>query len=124
MRGRARKVCAFPGCPLFVKVGGSLCEQHEQERMQRVEARRPTASQRGYGARWQRESARFLEEHPFCVCGNAHRSEVVDHIKPHRGDQELFWDQSNWQAMAKACHDRKTARTDGGFGNVAKVKAG
>jgi 5-methylcytosine-specific restriction protein A len=27
----------------------------------------------------------------------------------------LFWDSSNWQAMAKVCHDRKTARQDGGF---------
>lgn len=23
---------------------------------------------------------------------------------------ELFWDRSNWQSMAKTCHDRKTAR--------------
>ncbi|MCB4811684.1 HNH endonuclease [Methylovorus menthalis] len=40
---------------------------------------------------------------------------VVDHIKPHRGDMALFWDRNNWQAMAKECHDRKTAREDGGF---------
>ncbi|AFR18473.1 HNH endonuclease [Burkholderia pseudomallei] len=43
---------------------------------------------------------------------------VVDHIVPHRGDAHLFWDQSNWQAMSKSCHDRKTARENGGFGNV------
>lgn len=43
---------------------------------------------------------------------------VVDHIVPHRGDANLFWDQSNWQAMSKSCHDRKTARENGGFGNV------
>ena len=35
---------------------------------------------------------------------------VVDHIKPHRGDTELFWDESNWQSLCKQCHDRKTAR--------------
>jgi 5-methylcytosine-specific restriction protein A len=35
---------------------------------------------------------------------------VVDHIIPHRGDQYLFWDQENWQALCKDCHDRKTGR--------------
>jgi len=30
---------------------------------------------------------------------------------------KLFWDRNNWQSMAKACHDRKTAAEDGGFGN-------
>jgi 5-methylcytosine-specific restriction enzyme A len=31
----------------------------------------------------------------------------------------LFWDRNNWQAMAKACHDKKTASEDGGFGHRA-----
>ena len=35
-------------------------------------------------------------------------SPTVDHIIPHRGDPELFWDRSNWQALCKNCHDRKT----------------
>lgn len=46
---------------------------------------------------------------------------VVDHRIPHRGDMTLFWDSSNWQSMAKTCHDKKTAREDGGFGNVRGV---
>ncbi len=33
---------------------------------------------------------------------------VVDHIVPHRGDRALFWDENNWQALCKSCHDRKT----------------
>lgn len=41
---------------------------------------------------------------------------LVDHIIPHKGDMELFWDRNNWQAMAKECHDKKTATEDGGFG--------
>lgn len=42
---------------------------------------------------------------------------VVDHVIPHRGDMELFWDSDNWQSMHKQCHDKKTASEDGGFGN-------
>ncbi|WP_456243258.1 HNH endonuclease [Thermacetogenium phaeum] len=35
---------------------------------------------------------------------------------PHKGDRQLFWDESNWQALCKPCHDSKTAREDGGWG--------
>jgi 5-methylcytosine-specific restriction protein A len=30
---------------------------------------------------------------------------VCDHIKPHRGDERLFWDQENLQTLCKQCHD-------------------
>ncbi len=53
---------------------------------------------------------------PFCIkChieGRITRATVVDHIKPHRGDQELFWDEYNWQPLCKKCHDIKTGRED------------
>jgi 5-methylcytosine-specific restriction protein A len=45
---------------------------------------------------------------------------IVDHINPHKGDQALFWDQSNWQVLCKQCHDRKTAETDGRWGGGSK----
>ena len=40
------------------------------------------------------------------------KATVVDHIVPHRGDQKLFWDQSNWQALCKRHHDLKTGNED------------
>jgi 5-methylcytosine-specific restriction protein A len=58
----------------------------------------------------------------MCVCeecrGVRRGSRVVDHIVPHRGDPDLFWNEDNWQALAKVCHDRKTAMHDGGFGKA------
>ena len=46
----------------------------------------------------------FLREHPFCaMCGKALRgADAVGrpHIRPHRGDPVLFWDENNWQAPA------------------------
>lgn len=87
-------------------------------------ASKTTAAQRGYDYRWQQARDTFLRQHPLCQCeecqGGRLRvtlASVVDHKIPHRGDTRLFWDQSNWQAMAKPCHDRKTATDDGGFGN-------
>ena len=32
-------------------------------------------------------------------------SPVVDHIKPHNGDPDLFWDMGNLQSVTKAWHD-------------------
>lgn len=35
----------------------------------------------------------------------APNSPVVDHINPHRGDEALFWDEKNLQAVSKEYHD-------------------
>ena len=32
-------------------------------------------------------------------------SPVVDHIEPHRGDEDLFWDPTNLQSVSKEYHD-------------------
>lgn len=56
----------------------------------------------------------FLEGKIFCgeCSGILHdQSDIeVDHIIPHRGDEKLFWDRSNWQLLHSACHSSKTAR--------------
>jgi len=78
------------------------------------------ANARGYTYRWQKAREWFLRQHPLCECPDCDAGRkritpatVVDHRIPHRGDERLFWDESNWQAMAKACHDRKTAMEQG-----------
>jgi 5-methylcytosine-specific restriction protein A len=81
---------------------------------QALERQRPSAAARGYGARWRRARQSFLARHPLCwFCETRGRLEpatVVDHRVPHRGDPVLFWDEGNWAALCKRCHDRKTAR--------------
>lgn len=76
-----------------------------------------TSTERGYSYKWQQASKAFLAVHPLCQCEDCQEgakrvtvATVVDHIVPHRGNQTLFWTRSNWQAMAKPCHDRKTQR--------------
>ena len=74
-----------------------------------------------HSTRWRKCRGLFLAVHPLCIdCEAAGRLMVatdVDHIIPHRGDYELFWDESNWAARCHACHSRKTCREDGGFGH-------
>lgn len=36
----------------------------------------------------------------------ADNSAVVDHIRPHHGDEALFWDPTKLQTVSKAYHDR------------------
>jgi len=53
-----------------------------------------------YNAKWARMSKRFLIGKLCLYClqvGKTTAAEVTDHIIPHEGDVELFWDQSNWQ---------------------------
>ena len=80
-------------------------------------ADKPSTSERGYTARWQRARLVFLAEHPLCVyCEREQRvtaSTVVDHIVPHEGDMALFWDADNWQALCKPCHDVTKRREEG-----------
>lgn len=69
-----------------------------------------TSAQRGYGSEWRKAREQWLSEHPLCVyCeqeGKVTAATVVDHIKPHHGDQVLFWSRSNWQSLCKLHHDR------------------
>lgn len=73
---------------------------------------RPNSTARGYGYRWQQRRKLYLDEHPLCVMcqaeGRVEAATVVDHRIPHRGDESLFWDEGNWQALCKLHHDRKT----------------
>jgi 5-methylcytosine-specific restriction protein A len=53
-------------------------------------------------------------ENMFCeTClknGRHTPSEVVDHIIPHKGDPNLFWDVENWQGLCVVCHNIKSAK--------------
>ncbi|MBI1621489.1 HNH endonuclease [Aquamicrobium zhengzhouense] len=68
-------------------------------------------------ARWQKLRWSVLVRDLF-TCQMCSRAEadtsllVGDHIKPHRGDETLFWDASNIQCLCKRCHDRHKQRDE------------
>lgn len=70
---------------------------------------RTSARQRGYDTRWDKARKTYLAANPLCVyCreqGQVTQATVVDHIKPHKGDQSLFWDVSNWRALCAPHHN-------------------
>lgn len=114
MPSRPKVPCAHPGCPQLVEYGKRYCPEHAP--LHPVRENREHASSRGYGKAWQKARKAYLEAHPLCVeclkAGRYVKATDVDHIRPHRGDQSLFWDRSNWQALCHSCHSKKTNRED------------
>lgn len=121
--------CTYPRCNRLVESG--RCELHpyaedqqrKQKRKQSERVRnlhRGTAASRGYGYAWQKARKIYLARYPLCVMceqdGRVVTATVVDHVLPHRGNEKLFWDISNWQSLCKPCHDRKTYLEDGALG--------
>lgn len=127
---KPKRPCRFPGCPNLTDTG-AYCAAHrsrvpaqtapQKERERRYDNERGTAAERGYNSKWRTARQGYLAHHPLCAeCqrhGRITPATVVDHMIPHKGDKKLFWDRDNWQPLCKACHDAKTAREDGGFGN-------
>ena len=109
MSRAALRQCAEAGCRALVRA--ARCERHKKLR---PAENRANSNERGYTSRWHRARVTYLVRHPLCVhClqhGLTEPSTQVDHIVPHRGDQEKFWDRTNWQGLCASCHSKKTAQ--------------
>jgi len=107
---KPKKPCQHPGCPLLTS--DTYCEFHVKLHAND----RAGSHERGYSSRWQRARKLFLQKNPLCalceIKGKLTPATVVDHITPHRGDDDLFWDDNNWQPLCKKCHDIKTGSRD------------
>ncbi|MCM2580457.1 AAA family ATPase [Streptomyces meridianus] len=73
--------------------------------------------------RWPPLRDQVLSEEPLCRAHCGRPPAVVDHIRPHRGDEQLAFDRGNLQALCKPCHDAKTAR-ETGFAGGGRKQAG
>jgi 5-methylcytosine-specific restriction protein A len=76
--------------------------------MESWRADKRSSSERGYGSRWRKARAIYLQHHPLCVMcerdGRVTAGSVVDHIRPHKGDPALFWSEANWQTLCATHH--------------------
>ena len=107
--------CLTAGCPEPVTSRGR-CARHggAVDRLRGLNADRVHVALYD-SARWRRLRRAVLMAHPICECdvcrqtGRVLSARVVHHKRPHGGDAALFFDETNLQALAKACHDRLTA---------------
>ncbi|SLN36704.1 HNH endonuclease [Aquimixticola soesokkakensis] len=86
--------------------------EHDRVRMKANPLRRL------YGtAKWQKLRWGVLQRDMFTcrTCGRLEADTsllVADHITPHRGSEELFWDEQNLQCLCKRCHDTVKQREE------------
>ena len=110
---KPQRPCRHAGCTQLTRDG--YCPEHkpQQEACRSVE---------GQSWRWLYQTdmwrndlrpAQLLHQ-PFCQSCAAKRIRTtatdVDHIKPHRGNQNVFQDSANLQSLCHSCHSQKTAR--------------
>ncbi|MBT8046527.1 MAG: HNH endonuclease, partial [Pontiella sp.] len=103
--------------------GGSRCSLHPYDKSKRGKTQRTW--QKLYNrAAWRKLRKMHLARQPMCqACqarGKITPGKVVDHIEPHRGELSLFLNAANLQTLCPSCHSRKTASTDGAFGNPSR----
>lgn len=70
--------------------------------------------------KWRQLRQAVLDKEPFCrYCKREDKlklAEVVDHIKPHKGDMRLFYQRSNLAPCCYSCHNsRKQQFERGGY---------
>ncbi len=88
--------------------------------MTRLDRRSPEAAEyrKLYKTRqWRHLRAGILDRAAVCCrCldrGIVVAATVVNHIRPHRGDLDLFFDRDNLQAVCKPCHDGPIQKAEG-----------
>ena len=118
---RAPAVCAEPGCGATNVRGSRWCEKH-QTKNSYLDAQRAASVERRRDQPWQAWYSRYpwtgpgglralcLRRDPICKICNRAPSTVADHVKPHRGNYDLFCDAANLQGVCESCHNEKSAR--------------
>jgi len=106
MPERAPHFCAFPGCGQLTRT--ARCRQHALE----AEQARPDYAPRRWHrtARWRLLRQAVLREAAYtcAICHMVGSRLQIDHIVPHGGDPQRFWDRANLQPLCPACHTKKT----------------
>ena len=77
--------------------------------------------------RWARIKKQQLLAHARCqFClerGIVTPAEICDHIEPHHGDPQKFWNTDNWQPLCRPHHDGTKQRQEKRMTGVGVVKS-
>lgn len=77
--------------------------------------KKETGRTKGYSVEWEKYRWRFLYHNPRCyACGRdkTNMSIHIDHIVAHKGNEELFWNETNYIPLCHSCHSVVTGRYD------------
>ncbi|MCL2343359.1 MAG: HNH endonuclease [Firmicutes bacterium] len=118
---RAKKPCAYPGCPKLTDK--RYCTEHEMLESQRYEKyHRDPDHGKNYDAAWEKIRARFLERNPLCeMCregGKLIPAVLVHHKKSLRDGGTN--DYGNLVALCQGCHSRLHSKKGDRWGKEIK----
>jgi 5-methylcytosine-specific restriction enzyme A len=110
---KAPRPCAEPGCPELTQ--DTRCKDHARQEWKRYDDQRGTATERGYGATWQKIRERKLSHDPFCEpCkteGRKTLGQMVHHELPiAEGGTHAM---KNLVTTCYSCHERLHDRRTG-----------
>jgi 5-methylcytosine-specific restriction protein A len=105
------KNCAKAGCinPTYAR----FCDTHRKDHWKvKAEIYGGNATNLYNNKVWRNTRADVLHLEPFCrtcaLIGIDKVATEVDHITPHNGNMELFWNRENLQPLCIHCHSSKT----------------
>jgi 5-methylcytosine-specific restriction enzyme A len=118
-------------CPACARLGNTRCPAcrvaQNRERWRTVDRERSNLEIRKLyrTARWRAYRDQKRAEDPLCVECRAEGLFVtwddLDHVVPHHGDLELFWDYDNLRGLCHRHHSAKTRREQvGGVGQGSR----
>lgn len=108
--------CKHPRCPNLTTNKSRFCDEHDALRASMKDRGRPSPSKRGYGREWQRIRRQVLREHG--IPKEDWPLYDVDHVPAYNPDVEPDHRKYTLVPRLRPEHSRKTAKHDGGFGNV------
>ena len=98
------------------RVFRATAQPSRAEQNREADMRRGSARKRGYTTAWDKASAGHVRNNPLCrycdLAGQVRPSELTDHLYPHKGDQDLFWNKRYWIASCTECHAGFKQRTE------------
>jgi len=106
------KICGEAGCGALIPQDKTHCDEHSKEKGKPFENAIRSNEGLYNTARWRKLRRKVLKEFPNCaICGEFKNDAALEmhHVKPPRGDEELFFDEGNVIPVCPACHKRLTA---------------
>jgi 5-methylcytosine-specific restriction endonuclease McrA len=108
-----KKLCRQPGCNRLIDSTETYCGDHARAGKKPYENAGRTNAALYNTVRWRKLRNRILNEQPQCSRCGIGRNEATLHvhhtIEP-RGNEELFFDETNLVPVCESCHRVLTAR--------------
>ena len=117
-----KHLCNHPGCMNTVNNKGDYCPEHsnsnnrqDDRRVNNYGSSKKTYAHDNYKHLYNSSAWRKLRQlvwqrdsYTCQLCGATDTQLVADHVQPHRGNTDLFYEMDNLVTLCKACHDYKT----------------